>query len=124
VVTDSLAMDAVREKYGDDEVPVRALQAGGDMLLRPPKMDVAYDAVIDAVRSGEISKHRLNSAVARILMLKFENGLFTDPYVDVEKVDERVGTPQTYQTAQQISDDSMTLLKNAQSKNGGDLLPV
>jgi beta-N-acetylhexosaminidase len=119
IVTDSLGMGAVRAKWGDDQVPVMALNAGADLLLKPPKMDVAFDAVMDAVRSGEVAKHRLNSAVVRILELKYENGVFADPFVDVSQVDERVGTPQTYQTAQEITDDSVTLLKNEQG-----LLPV
>ena len=36
VVTDSLGMQGVRTKYGDDRVPVLALKAGVDQLLNPP----------------------------------------------------------------------------------------
>ena len=44
VVTDSLGMEGVRTKYGDDRVPVLALQAGVDQLLNPPNLDVAWNA--------------------------------------------------------------------------------
>lgn len=121
VVTDALTMAGVREKYGDEDVPVRAIKAGVDMLLMPPpgKLDLQFNAVLEAVRSGEIKKQRLNEAVSRILRLKFERGLFDDPYVNVDKVDERVGTPQHKATAQSISDRTPTLIKN---DNG--LLPL
>lgn len=119
VITDSLSMAAVREQYGDAQVPVRALQAGVDMLLMPPDLDLAYNSVLDAVRSGEVSKRRLNEAVYRILRLKYQRGLFDDPYVDPGKVDERVGTPESYETAQRITDRTVTLVKN-----DDDVLPL
>ena len=56
IVTDSLGMQGVRDKYGDAEVAVRALEAGVDQLLMTPAMDEAYGAVVDAVRSGRISR--------------------------------------------------------------------
>ena len=58
VVTDSLGMAGVREKYGDDRVPVLALKAGVDQLLIPPELDVAYNAVLDAVAAGELTEER------------------------------------------------------------------
>ena len=58
IVTDSLAMQGVRDLYGDAEVAVRALLAGVDQLLMTPAMDDAYAAVIAAVRSGRITAQR------------------------------------------------------------------
>ncbi|MBA2698984.1 MAG: hypothetical protein H0U61_09475 [Nocardioidaceae bacterium] len=46
VITDSLGMQGVRDKYGDARVPVLALKAGVDMLLMPPDLDLAYNAVL------------------------------------------------------------------------------
>src|SRR6478735_9221007 len=39
IATDSLRMAGVRELYGDAEIPVRALEAGADVLLDPPQPD-------------------------------------------------------------------------------------
>ncbi|WBQ06412.1 glycoside hydrolase family 3 protein [Kribbella sp. CA-293567] len=113
VVTDSLGMAGVRQKYGDAEVPVLALEAGVDQLLMPPLMDVAYNAVLDAVRSGRITRKRLDRSVYRVLRLKHLNGLVDQPMVDVEAVRSVVGTPEHYAAAQRISDRSTTLVKNA-----------
>jgi beta-N-acetylhexosaminidase len=112
VVTDSLGMAGVREKYGDAEVPLRAIEAGVDQLLRPPEMDLAYNSVLDAVRSGRISEARLNQSVERVLTLKYEKNLFEEPYVDVDAVDRKVGPPDHWATAEQIADRTVTVVKN------------
>jgi beta-N-acetylhexosaminidase len=119
VITDSLGMAGVRDKYGDDEVPILAIKAGVDQLLRPPEMDLAYNSVLAAVRSGRISERRLEQSVYRILLLKYQKGLFDDPYVDVGAVDDVVGTPKHLATAERITDRTITAIKNDDS-----LLPL
>ncbi|MGH3664697.1 MAG: glycoside hydrolase family 3 protein, partial [Egibacteraceae bacterium] len=79
IVTDSLGMAGVREKYGDDRVPVRALLAGADVLLNPPDMDAAWQGMLDAVASGEISRKRLDASVRRVLQWKLDRGIWADP---------------------------------------------
>jgi beta-N-acetylhexosaminidase len=119
VITDALGMQGVRDKYGDDRVPVLALKAGVDMLLMPPDFDLAYNAVLEAVRSGEISERRIDRSVFRILRLKWQLGLFKDPYVDESAVSATVGTPEHLAAAQEVTDRTPTLLEN-----DGDLLPL
>ncbi len=121
VVTDSLQMEGVREKYGDDEVAVRAFLAGADQLLMPMDMDVAYEAVQEAVASGRIPAERLDQSVERILRMKYERGVVQQPYVTERRVDRVVGTPEHQQTAQAITDRTVTAVANP----GGALpLPV
>lgn len=121
VVTDALGMAGVREKYGDAQVPVLALKAGVDMLLKSPdgKLDLQYNSVLDAVKSGKLKMHRINQAVARILRLKFKLGLFKDPYVDESAVGDVVGTSEHLAKAHEITDRTTTLVKN-----DDDLLPL
>lgn len=112
IVTDALDMDAISEEYGDDRAPVEAIKAGADQMLMPPDMDVAYESVLEAVRSGEIPEKRIDESVYRILELKAERGLFEDPYVDEGTVDESVGTPEHRAAAGETADDATTLVKN------------
>jgi len=112
IVTDALTMEGVREMFGDERVPIEAIKAGADMMLMPPDLDLAYNAVLDAVDSGEISVKRIDQSVHRILSLKMEQGLFEDPYVDVDKVPSRVGTPQHLAIADEITNETVTLVKN------------
>jgi beta-N-acetylhexosaminidase len=112
VFTDSLQMEGVREGYGDDRVPVLALQAGVDVLLMPKDIDLAYNAVLTAVAEGELTERRIDESVTRILGLKYRLGLFRDPYADPGDVADRVGVPEHLEAAQAISDRTATLVVN------------
>ncbi len=119
VVTDSLAMAGVRQKYGDDRVPVLALLAGCDQLLNPPDLPTAWNAVLKAVRDGEISMERIEESILRILLLKDKLGLFRSPYASPEEVDRTVGVRAHLAAADRIAEKTTTLLVNE-----GRLLPL
>ncbi|MEW2470883.1 glycoside hydrolase family 3 protein [Streptomyces sp. NPDC046994] len=112
VVTDSLGMEGVRQKYGDDRVPVLALKAGVDQLLNPPSLEVAWNAVLQAVRSGELTEARLDESLLRILRLKAGLGLLERPFVSDAGVDRTVGIPAHLRAADRIADRTTTLLVN------------
>jgi beta-N-acetylhexosaminidase len=112
VVTDALDMQGVREMFGDDRVPVEAIKAGADLMLMPPEFEVAYSAVLEAVRSGEISERRIDRSVYRLLRLKERLGLFEQPFVKENRVDRVVGTPSHLETADEITKRTVTLVKN------------
>ncbi|MFD4522379.1 glycoside hydrolase family 3 protein [Streptomyces sp. NPDC058470] len=119
VVTDSLGMEGVRTKYGDDRVPVLALKAGVDQLLNPPSLDIAWNAVLRAVRGGELTEARLDESILRVLRLKSKLGLLRNPYVTDAGVDRAVGTAAHLRTADRIAERTTTLLVNEE-----DLLPL
>lgn len=119
VVTDSLGMDGVRSKYGDDRVPVLALKAGVDQLLNPPSLDVAWNAVLNAVRAGELTEARLDESILRVLRLKAKLGLLDDPYVSKANVDRVVGIGTHLAAADRVAERTTTLLANE-----GRLLPL
>ncbi|MFE5967892.1 glycoside hydrolase family 3 protein [Streptomyces sp. NPDC056463] len=119
VVTDSLGMEGVRTKYGDDRVPVLALKAGVDQLLNPPKLDVAWNAVLRAVEEGELTEARIDESLLRILRLKAKLGLFRRPYVTGRGVNRAVGTAAHLARADRIAEQTTTLLVNQ-----GGFLPV
>jgi beta-N-acetylhexosaminidase len=112
IVTDSLAMQGVRDLYGDAEVAVRGLSAGVDQLLMTPSMDEAYAAVLAAVRSGRISPRDLDAKVTRVLELKYERGIVAHPYADPRALPHKVGTAQNLAAADEITDRTTTLVKN------------
>lgn len=119
VVTDSLGMDGVRTKYGDERVPVLALKAGVDQLLNPPTLDIAWHAVLKAVQDGELTEARLDESILRVLRLKARLGLFDQPYVSASGVDRAVGTAAHLAAADRVADRTTTLLVNKD-----DVLPL
>jgi beta-N-acetylhexosaminidase len=75
--------------------------------------------MLDAVKSGEISKARLDSSVRKILEAKASLGLERARLVDISTIDKVVGSPENQALAQQISDDAITLVRE-----NGKVLPL
>jgi beta-N-acetylhexosaminidase len=112
IVTDALDMRGASSTYPPHVAPVEAVQAGADQLVLAPQMDVAVNAVLAAVRRGDIATRRLDESVYRILRLKMQRGLFADPFVDVDMAEAVVGAPAHLADAQSITDGTTTLVKN------------
>ena len=70
IVTDALIMGAIAKRYGAEEAPVLAVEAGADILLMPVNPETAIAAVCDAVREGRISRSRIRGSVERIWKAK------------------------------------------------------
>ncbi|WP_205326509.1 glycoside hydrolase family 3 protein [Glycomyces sp. YM15] len=111
IVTDSLEMEGVRTEYGDDRVPVMALQAGADLLLMPPNFPLAYEAVLHAVELGELTEERIDDSVRRLLALKAARGIIEAPRTDAAGI-AVVGSDEHRGVAADIADRSITLLVN------------
>ncbi|ROR89704.1 glycoside hydrolase family 3 protein [Nocardioides aurantiacus] len=67
VVTDALDMQGVQRLAPGPRAAVRALRAGADVLLMPPDPRAARDAIVRAVRQGDLSRARLAEAAARMV---------------------------------------------------------
>lgn len=70
IITDALNMGAVSQQYSSAQAAVKALNAGVDMLLMPVDFNAAYQGVLAAVQSGEISEERIDESVEKILKTK------------------------------------------------------
>ena len=74
IVTDDLAMDAVKSYAQDGSVAVLALQAGNDMIVTTDYR-TQIPQVIAAVQSGEIDEREIDAHVYRVLHEKQALGL-------------------------------------------------
>jgi beta-glucosidase len=79
----------------------------------------AYVHLPELVRSGRIPQALIDQAVRRVLRLKFEAGLFENPYADPAAAAAREATPDAIELARQAAERSIVLLKNQ-----GNLLPL
>ena len=70
IITDALNMGAVSQQYTSAQAAVKALNAGVDMLLMPADFNAAYQGILAAVQSGEISEERIDESVEKILKTK------------------------------------------------------
>ncbi|HEY5575374.1 MAG TPA: glycoside hydrolase family 3 protein, partial [Clostridiaceae bacterium] len=90
-----------------------SVNAGVDMLMEPDNYEKAWNAIISDVNSGSIPIARVDDAVSRILTVKYNMGLFDDPYM--EKLNHEVtelGSEKYRAIAKQLVEQSLVLLKN------------
>ena len=121
VITDALDMAGLTKLFANDigRAAVEAFKAGNDLLLIPADFAASYNAMLQAVRSGEISQERLDRSVRKILKIKASLGLHKARLVDVDALATLVGKTGNLAFGQQVADDAITLVRD-----NGKLLPL
>lgn len=113
IVTDGLMMDGVRRGRTAAEVAVGAVQAGADILLMPPALGDAIDAVVAAVEGGEIAAAQIDRSVRRILLAKAAAGLHQERLTDPARWASDLGAAAHRDWADRIAAESLTLVRQA-----------
>ena len=72
LITDAMNMGAVSENYSSSEAAVAAIRAGIDMILMPQDFQQAYEGILNAVESGELTEERIDESLRRITALKLK----------------------------------------------------
>ena len=121
VVTDAMDMAGLTRLYSHNigQAAVDAFKAGNDLIVIPPDLDAAYDAILKAVRSGAIQRARLDESVLKLLRAKAALGLHHSRVVNLEALTSLVGKPENLALGQQIADEAVTLVRD-----NGQLLPL
>lgn len=73
VITDALNMGAILNEYNEEEVVIKAVYAGVDLLLLPQNNDAMFDAFVKAVKDKKIPESLVDKSVKKILKYKKEN---------------------------------------------------
>ena len=68
--------------------------------------------VIELVNSGEITEERIDQSVRRLLRMKFQLGLFDNPFIDQELSEQVFGNAEAISAALASQSRAMVLLKN------------
>lgn len=82
IITDDLGMKAMAKYHKPEDIPVRALQAGCDMLLycnEPDIPPIAIESLIEAVAQGRLSKEQIQESYDKVLELKSIRLIDCDP---------------------------------------------
>ncbi|MET0813112.1 MAG: glycoside hydrolase family 3 N-terminal domain-containing protein [Microbacterium sp.] len=86
-----------------------AVKAGNDMVMTTPGF---FEGAMDAVARGLLDESAFDRAVARILTLKFELGLFEDPRLPVDGLEAIVGSAPHAELNLEVARRSLVLLEN------------
>lgn len=70
VITDAMKMGAITQQYSPADAAIRGIQAGVDIILMPADFEQAYNGILEAVASGQISEERIDESVRRIIDVK------------------------------------------------------
>jgi beta-N-acetylhexosaminidase len=121
VVTDALDMAGLTHLFANNigRAAVEAFKAGNDLLLIPADFPASYNAMVQAVRAGEISRERLDRSVLKILKTKASLGLQDGRLVDLGAIATGVGKPKNLALGQQVAQDAVTLVRD-----NGKVLPL
>jgi beta-glucosidase-like glycosyl hydrolase len=76
IVSDALDMGALAATYTPEEIAVRSVNAGIDILLHPRDAKATIDAIVSAVEQGTLTSRRISESVGRIMIAKTRLGLF------------------------------------------------
>ena len=101
----------------ESEAARRALEAGIDVEL--PALACYGEPLRRALEAGEVSQQLVDRSVARVLRMKFELGLFENPFVDVHAAHSVFDTREQRALARRIAQKSIILLQNRD-----ELLPL
>ena len=86
IVTDALNMKAIADNFGQEEAVVLALKSGVDIALMPAQVNSlqmegnlssVFNAVKEAIETGDLPIEQVNNSVQRILELKEKRGILT-----------------------------------------------
>ncbi|HUC30063.1 MAG TPA: glycoside hydrolase family 3 N-terminal domain-containing protein [Candidatus Acidoferrum sp.] len=121
IVTDALDMAGLTHLFASNigRAAVETFKAGNDMLIIPADLPASYEAMVSAVRSGEISRQRLDASVLKILKTKASLGLNEARTVDLNQISAAVGKPENLALGQQMANDAVTLVRD-----NGKVLPL
>lgn len=122
-VTDATPMIGYNAAMSRKKAIPTTINAGCDMILFNKNIDEDYQAMRDAVNSGDVSMERLDEAVTRILAMKASMGLVDKQQAnslipEAEALD-IVGCPEHLDLARKSADKAITLVKDTQN-----LLPI
>lgn len=118
VVSDSLSMGAISERWGLEEAAVEAFRAGVDLILFGPWIGTSpgdgkkiFSALLGALEEGTITTERLDQSVERIIAVKKKYGLLADPWPRRDQLS-RLAGPENREVARQIARESITLVRD------------
>lgn len=107
------------EQLSTHDRVMRVIEAGCDQFGG----EACPELIVELVRSGRLAEERVDVSVRRLLQLKFDLGLFEDPYVDEDTAELTVGRRDFVAAGKDAQRRSLTLIKN-DGHDGRPVLPL
>ncbi|MEZ5345763.1 MAG: glycoside hydrolase family 3 N-terminal domain-containing protein [Pyrinomonadaceae bacterium] len=112
IVTDAMDMNGLTLYFTPEEGAIRAILAGNDVLIKPGNAEATIRGIKEGIRTGRITEARIDSSVRKLLAWKYKTGLFKQKITPLGEIDRVVSSQETRKLAGEISNDSITLVRN------------
>lgn len=99
---------------GPKEAVTQVINAGLDMQFYDFDYGIFQKAIVQGIQDGTISEKALDRAVSAVLRIKFELGLFENPYIDESLIYRIIQSGKHKELALEAGRKSIILLKNDQ----------
>lgn len=109
IFTDALEMKGVA---GEQHPSLAAIKAGNDMVLTPKNIKEEIDAVLKAVKEGELSEEEIDRKCKKILAYKYALGLPEQKNIQLSGLSQRVNTPYAHNLAIRLNEAAVTVANN------------
>ncbi|SFU37329.1 beta-glucosidase [Pustulibacterium marinum] len=120
VISDLYSIEGLYQSHhivdSKEDAAAASMNAGVDADLGG---EAFQQPLIQAVKDGKVSIERIDEAVRRVLTVKFDLGLFDNPYVSPKEAEKLVLSEKHIALAREVAKQSITLLKNE-----NNLLPL
>lgn len=120
IFTDALTMEGVTRYFTQEEIAIKALAAGNDVLLCPSQVPKVIKAIATAMDSTLLDSNKVYASVKKVLAAKYEAGLNKRPKaIPLKKINQRVTPPSAMLLAEHMAVEQITVVKNYKK-----LLPI
>ena len=119
VFTDALNMKGVSEQDTPEQVNLKALLAGNDILLFPDKISQTLNLIEQAIKDGKISQAEIDKRCKKILLAKTWTKAHQFKPIDTKNLYKELNKPDVYELIRLLNKSSIIL-----ARNNGNLLPL
>jgi len=112
IFTDAMNMRGVTSKYAEGNRELKAFIAGNDILVMPVNIPSVLKVFKSAIKENKISEQEISDRVKKILIFKYEAGLFTESALSTGQLTQKLNR-NTDNLNYQIFEHATTLLNNS-----------
>lgn len=112
IFTDGLEMEGIHKNFDIGEIEVRALEVGNDILLLPRNIEVAFEAIRYAIKTGRLSNEIIELKVKKIIRAKYQLNLHNEKPINLINITADLHSDKAKALNAKLISHSFTLLKN------------
>ena len=107
--TDALEMKGA---INGTSASLQALMAGNDLLLVPSKLAPELEAILNAVKKGQLKEEDINLHCRKVLMYKYVLGLRSKQSIQISGLEQRINTPQANDLVNRLAKGAVVMVGN------------